>query len=296
MSVVVSIVNYNSEKYLANLLRDLDNQDVGDLEIWLVDNASPDRGGIKLKKKFKNIRLIESKENVGFAKGHNLVLRQITADYALILNPDTRIPKNAVSEMINFMARYPGCGIASCRIVGFDGRLQPNGGDLPLGMALLVWLFNLESVPGMESLFGSFHRTEPGYYRQPRPVGWVGGTFMMVRNNVFKKIGFLPEEYFMYFEDVDFCYRAGKVGVGAMINGDLEIRHLGGGSSDDPRLAQFKGELIGLERFYEKEFGWPGKLFIKLLIYKTLFLRIAAFWLVGRKRLSATYRRVLSYV
>lgn len=235
MKTSVSIINYNSLDHLKPLLNDLLKQK--DLELWVVDNDSPDKGVEIIKKEYKKVNLIQSKENGGFAKGHNLVLKKIDTKYVLILNPDTKIPDDAIGKMVEFMEDHPKCGIASCKIVGFDKSLHSNGGDLPVGASLFSWIFNLEMIPGVEQVMGNFHRTDEDYYKKAQTVGWVGGTFMMIKKEVFEKIGYLPEEYFMYFEDTDFCYKATTAGFEVMINPEVVIEHASGASSDNPRLA-----------------------------------------------------------
>jgi GT2 family glycosyltransferase len=293
MSLAVSIINYNSKNLLEPLLKSLLSQKVKGMEIWVVDNNSPDDGVEMVKKEFKDVHLIESPENGGFAKGHNLALKKITTDYVLILNPDTKLPDGVIGEMIKFMEDNPDCGVASCKIVGQGKQLNSNGGDLPVGLALFSWIFNLEMVPGLESLTGNFHRTDPEYYQKAHSVGWVGGTFMMIRKNVFNKIGFIPEDYFMYFEDADFCYQARKKNIKVMINPQLSIEHIGGASSKDPRYTQFKGEMKGLQIFYLKEFGFLAYLLVRLLIYLGTILRIIAFTVIGKPKIAKTYRRVI---
>lgn len=294
-SVAVSVINYNSEENLRKLLKKIFAQSYK-VDIWLVDNDSPDKGGKRLKKGFPKINLIESKENDGFAKGHNLALRKIKTDYTLIINPDVEVPEGAIGEMANFMEKHPSCGVSSCRIVDYDNKLQSNGGDLPFGGPLLVWSFNLEMFPAVEKLLGNFHRTQKEYYKQTRVVGWVGGTFMFIRNEILEKTGYLPEKYFMYFEDVHFCYRVQKEGFKVMLNPEVTIRHQGGASSKDPRLAQFKGEWVGLEKFYHQQIGILGLLLIKLLAYVSIFVRVIAFGLIGKLNISKVYWKVLSYV
>jgi GT2 family glycosyltransferase len=296
MSIAISIINYNSKELLRPLLKNLLSQKINGAEIWVVDNNSPDNGKEMIKKEFKQVHLIESGENGGFAKGHNLVLKKIKTELVLLLNPDTKIPNGAIEQMIKFMTENPNCDISSCKIINSKKTLDSNGGDLPEGGPLLSWLFNLEMVPGLEKIFGNFHREDSKYYENVHQVGWVGGTFMMIRSSVFKKIGFLPEEYFMYFEDSDFCYQAHKKNIPVMINPKVTIEHIGGASSVDPRFSQFKGEMKGLQIFYLKEFGFLAYVLVRLLIYLGTFLRIIAFAIIGKTNIAKTYGRVITAI
>ena len=153
----------------------------------------------------------------------------------MVLNSDTVLEDGAIDKMLIFMKDNPSCGIAGCKMKGFDGNLQPNGGDLPFGMALLVWLFNLETF-GIKK--PTFHRTETEYYNNTHEVGWVSGSFMSIGKEVLNKIGFFNEKYFMYFEDSEFCHRAKEGGFSVMINPLVETSHLSGGSCDKRQLLQ----------------------------------------------------------
>lgn len=294
MIVALSIVEYNTKDLLRDCLKTIFSQKwQNQVEIWVTDNASKDDSILMVKKEFPEVKLIESKKNLGFGAGHNLVFKKANADYFLILNSDTKMGAGVIDEMVAFLEKNPDCAIASCKILGFDGHLQPNGGDLPFGLALFSWLFNLE-------LFGfkkaSFHRNDKSYYQNAHKVGWVSGNFMMIKKEVLKKIGFFNEDYFMYFEDVEFCYRAKKAGFEVWVNPNVNILHLSGGSQDDPKLRQWSGEFRGLILFYTKQFGVVTGLLIRLLVYISIVLRGIAFALIGKLSYTKTYAKVITTI
>lgn len=290
MSIVVSVVSFNTKKLLKNCLQSVTQQKFKGLKIVVVDNASKDGSAEMVKKDFPEIELIESNKNLGFGAGHNLVFQKTKADYFLVLNSDTILEAESIEKMVNFMKENPTCGIASCKMKGFDNNLQPNGGDLPFGMALLIWLFNLETF-GIKR--PSFHRNEPEYYNSAHEVGWVSGGFMFIKKEVISEIGFFNENYFMYFEDVEFCQRAFKKGFLVMINPQVETAHLSGGSLDNPQLRQWTGEYQGLIRFYKDRSGIFAALFIKILIIISTVLRITVFLFLGRKEQAKNYAKVI---
>lgn len=294
MKVVVSIVEYNTEQLLKNCLNSILNKKwQNDIEVWVADNASSDNSVKMIKQNFPHVKLIESKKNLGFAGGHNLVLKKAKADYYLILNSDTLLLDDVIDKMVKFMEDNPNCGIASCKVLGFDGHLQPNGGDLPLGLSLLVWLFNLETLGIYKP---SFHRNDEDYYQSSHQVGWVSGNFMMIKREVLGKVGFLNDDYFMYFEDVEYCYKTKKIGFGVMIDPRVSIKHLSGGSLDDPKFRQWSGEFRGLLYFYRKEFGQLSEILLKGLIYFSSILRIIAFILTGKSAYAKTYGKVIATI
>lgn len=296
MSLAISIINYNSKDLLIKLLSQLETQIAPSTQVWVVDNASPDDFREIVRKQFPKFRFIQSKENGGFAKGHNLVLKQLKTEYALIINPDTEISGDSVNEMVKFMDDNPKCAIASCKIVGYDGIINSNGGNFPFGFSLINWLFNLEMIPLIGKYLPNFHRMGSNYYNKKASVDWVGGTFMMARLEALKKVGYFNEDYFMYFEDADLCYKLKKMGFEIMINPSITIKHKGGASSQDPRFAQFRGELSGLKIFYQSHGNFLDKILINPLIYLAIILRIFSYFVLRQKRMSETYKKVLNHV
>lgn len=291
MKAIISVVNYNTKDLTLNCLETIYNKNwVNSLEVWVVDNASSDDSGTYIKKKFPEVHLIENKKNLGFGKAHNQVFKKAFGDYFFVVNSDCEIEEKVFDEMIQFMSKHSECGLSSCKILGFDGNLQPNGGDLPLGRALFSWLFNLEFLGRMSS----FHRNEPEYYEKAHEVGWVSGNFMVIKKEVLKKIKGFNEDYFMYFEDVEFCFRAKKAGFKVMIYPSVSLKHLSGGSLDDPKFRQWSGEYKGLVIFYKQHFGSLPALFIRILVYLSTILRIIAFFLTGNFRFSYIYGKVIA--
>ncbi len=290
MKVIISIVNFNTVKLTKNCLKSIfSGKNKNDLEVWVVDNASSDDSVEKFKKNFPNVKLVVNSSNVGFGAGHNIVFKKTSANYFLVLNSDCEVSEGAIDGMVSFMELHQDFGIASPKVTGFDGKLQPNAGDLPGAGALLGWLFNLESLGFQRSL----HRNENAYYEEVKEVGWVSGNFMMIREEVFKKIGYFDEDYFMYFEDTDLCSRAKKAGFKIMLNPKVSIKHLSGGSLDEPSLRQWSGEYKGLYLYYHKHYGAVVALFVRLLMYLSIVLRIIAFGLTGKVKISQTYGKVI---
>lgn len=288
MSVAVSIVSFNTRDLLENCLKNLMAQKTKNLNVWVLDNNSQDGSASMVEKEFPRVHLIKSDKNLGFAKGQNQILKKINDKYVLVLNPDTQFDENIIEKMVSFMERNRDCAIASCKITDFGGKLESNGGDFPFGLALLSWVFNLEFFGKLPN----FHRTDPGYFSRAHEVDWVGGTFMMMRTDILQKAGFFNEDFFMYFEDVEICYRIKSSGLKVMINPDVSLKHKSGSSSKNPRLSQWKGEFEGLIKFYNKR-GFLDGLYVRILIYLAVLMRILAFSLTGKFGKSLTYTKVL---
>jgi len=285
--IAVSLVSYNTSALLKKLIEKLYAQINIKPEIWVLDNNSSDDSVEMIKKNFPKVNLTQSKENTGFAKGQNVLLKKINSPLILVLNPDTEIETDTLSKMIEFMEENPEVGIGSCRILDSKGRLTSNGGDQPFGTALLSWLFNFDK-PGTPS----FHRADRHFY-ESKNVGWIGGTFMLIRKEVLEKAGYFNEDYFMYFEDVELCYKAGKKNYQLRFHPDLEITHLSGASSKNPRFNQWKGEMQGLIKFSYKNFGDLYGFYVSVMVRIAIILRIISFAVLGKLDYSGIYTKVL---
>lgn len=288
MSLAVSIVSYNTKDLLENCLNNLSRETEGKINIRVLDNNSADGSAEMVEKKFPNVSLIKSDKNLGFAKGQNAILKKIQEEYVLLLNPDTEFDNGILEKIIKFMDES-GCDVAGFKLTDFKGNLEANGGDFPFGISLLSWLFNLEFLGNLPN----FHRLDKEYYDSIHEVDWISGTFMLVRTGIFKKAGFLDDDFFMYFEDAEFCYRVKKSGGKILLNPGIVVKHKSGSSSKNPHFAQWKGEFEGLIKFYNKRTGILGGVFVRFLIYPAILLRILAFALTGNFEKSATYAKVI---
>jgi GT2 family glycosyltransferase len=299
MNVLVSLVNYNSHEPILNCLKDIFAQQTEHkFKVVVFDNNSPDKSADEIKKEFPKIHLVKHEKNLGFGKAHNLVAKQIVAneigdfDAMLLVNPDTRFGEHTFDQLFKFLEDQKKVGIVSGKIVKSDGSLDSNGGNFPFGLSLISWLFNLESF-GLKS---NFHRSDKSYYETSREVDWVGGTFMLIRREVIETIGLFDDDYFMYFEDVDFCIRVKKAGFSIKINPKVAIMHLSGASSENPRYFQWSNEYKNLLLFYKKNVGGLSGLLVKMLVYISIVLRIVTFGILCRFKIASTYWKVLKSI
>src|SRR4030042_6572441 len=209
LKLSIITLNYNTKELTSNCIKTVAkiykkelNENV--LEIIVVDNNSKDDSFSiisNLKSQIPNLTVIESKENLGFGNGNNLGVRKAKGDFLLFLNSDTKIEDDGFNKMVEFMEKNPDVGILGGRLKNLDGSRQSSAGsDYSLWNVLFLLL-------GFE-LFG-FLRESP---REIKKVAWVSGACMMVRKEVFEKLGGFEKELFMYMEDVDVCFRAKQKG------------------------------------------------------------------------------------
>ncbi|MCL5783780.1 MAG: glycosyltransferase family 2 protein [Patescibacteria group bacterium] len=288
----VVILSYNTKELTCKCLKSIFGKKWNiKYEVWVVDNASSDGSVEAIKRSFPQVHLVESQTNLGFAGGNNLALKKIESKYILLLNSDTEILSGSLEKLVQF-AEDKNYDIVSCKLQNSDGSFQPNAGELPIFIPVMLWISGLDDILKKILPVSSYQATDKSYYYDGRKVGWISGSVMLVKNEVFKKIGYLDEKIFMYGEDVEFCLRAKKAGFSVGWTDRAEIIHLGGGSSKRPKFNQWTGEFKGLLYIYKKYYGFLPALFLRFLFYIFIVVRILGFFVLGRKEYAKTYAKV----
>lgn len=291
----IVILNYNTKGMTLDCLRSLYKHPPScKFEVWLVDNASSDGSVEAIRKHFPQVKVIANDTNSGFACGNNLALRKIYKNcrYCLLLNTDTIILPGAFDKLVDFADRT-GYGIVTCRLLFPDRSFQANVGSLPSLGPALSWLTGLDDIFRKITPIPSYHQESKLFYKREREVGWISGSVMLIAQKVMRKIGFLDERIFMYGEDVDYCLRAHKAAFKLGWTDKAEIIHIGGASSDKPKLRQWTGEFKGLLYVYKKHYGRLPQFGMRILSYIFIMARIVAFFLLGRSEHARTYAKVI---
>ena len=196
MKVTVIILNFKVKKLALKCLESVQNSNYKELEVILVDNRSND--GIEDDvRKFRDVSFIQTGKNLGYSGGNNIGIKKALesgADYIFILNPDTTIERDCIKNLIDGM-ESAGADIAGPKIY-FAGskKIWYSGG-------IMDW----ENVIGKHK---GVDEEDRGQYDVPQETDFVTGAAMMVKREVFEKIGLFDEKYFLYYEDADFCERA----------------------------------------------------------------------------------------
>lgn len=208
----VVIVNWNTRDILRDCLASVARHLTQvPLEVLVVDNASSDGSAEMVAREFPQVRLLRNSENVGFARANNQAMRAARGAYFLLLNSDTVLTDGSVAGLVREVQTQPEVGLAHCRLVFEDGRLQHTTYRFPtIGLALLEDFGLYKLLPRRrrgEILLG-------GYWDQgqERDVDWVAGAFMLLPRAVFERTGGFSEAYFMYGEDMEWCYRIRDAG------------------------------------------------------------------------------------
>ena len=288
--IAVVIVNYNTKNLTIAAVEGLRGVDT-----YVVDNGSTETGLKAVLQAQPGVTYWSLSQNIGFGRGNNYAIKKIYQqyEYLLLLNSDAKITVKALNDLVAG-AEKANADIASCRLTYPDGRFQPNAGSSPTGMHIFTWISGLDDIGNLLRLhFNSYQESKPWYYQADREVGWVSGSVMLVKTTLLEKISFFDEAIFMYGEDVDLCVRARKAGAKIMWFKTPQAVHIGGASSKDAKYKQWLGEFLGIEYLYQKHYGLLGLLYIKLLLYIFVPVRIILFFIFGKSKYAQYYAKIL---
>lgn len=280
----IIIVNHSTkETTLACLRSIIASKTKYTYEIILVDNASDDDSVAAFKKNKFSLTLIENPQNRGFANGNNLGAKSAKGTYLWLLNSDTLIRPDTIDKLLN-QAYIHDAYLATCTLHNSNGTVQPQGGALPNLLNLTTWMLNLDALPLFRYLIPPYQLSRP-YPRRPR-LGWIGGTAMLVKRELYLTLGGLDEKIFMYGEDVEFCLRAAKGDIFPHYFPQASLVHLGQASGSSERA--ILGEFSGLKYLYKKH--RPSQLaYLRFILKVGTFLRIASFTLMGDTKRRGIY-------
>lgn len=205
----IIILNYNTVDWLENTLRSISQYPPKlKQEVIVVDNNSSDDSVEMVRQKFPVVKVIESKENGGFAKGNNIGIQAATGKYIMLLNSDTEFgPSTKLEQCIEFMETHPEVGMISPKLVLNDGSidLASHRGE-PTPKAALTYFLGLEKIFPQSRMFGQYHQTWKNF-DTIHEIDACSGAAMIVRADALSKVGLLDERFFMYGEDLDWCKR-----------------------------------------------------------------------------------------
>lgn len=267
IDVVVAIVTYKSATFTIDCLRSIEPERSSagaQIRVIVVDNASGDAPAIARAIAAHGwaswVRLIEAPKNGGFAYGNNMALRAAYETqppaYFYLLNPDTCVVPGAIGALVRFLETHPQVGIAGGSVENPQGELGPFAFRFPsllsevergLGMRLATYLLRPWAIS-----------PDPGPV--PQAMDWVGGASMMVRREVVDTIGGMDENYFLYFEETDFCFRAKAAGFSSWYVPESRVIHYEGqstaaGQSRPRRLPPYWFE--SRRRYFVVTYGMP---------------------------------------
>jgi hypothetical protein len=258
------VVSFNTRDLLCESLTSIQDAcaDI-DHEIIVVDNASRDGSADMVEKEFPHMVLVRAQHNLGFAGANNLGRESACGEYIAMINPDAFPEAGALRKAVDRMAQNPRIGMAGGLLIGKDGQFEPSARLFPSPLNDLLAISGLSAKYAKSRFFGRFDRTWADPY-QAASVDWVPGAFAVVKNETLDKIGFFDLRFFLYYEEVDLCYRMREAGYSVEYWPDLKAVHWGGESSKTVTnqsmsssgrqltLWRMRSELL----YYRKHHGW----------------------------------------
>lgn len=292
----IIIVSFNTKKLLLSCINSVRKYTKGiNYEIIVVDNGSSD-GTQEAIKKIKGVKLILNRDNFGFAAANNQGIKIAQGRHILLLNSDTELKEDSLGKMVGWMEKNSRVGISSCKLLDSSGSTQATGGFFPSLARVFLWATFLDDLSLVSNLFRAYHPhtskffTRSRFYENAHQQDWVTGAFFLMRREVVADIGFLDEVFFMYVEEVDYCFRAKKKGWGVCYVPITGIVHIGAASSKEG-LVEFGGGTVGKERsiigefeglkiFYKKHYPDWQYGFLILFLKITAVLRFSVYGII----------------
>ncbi len=268
-SIAIVILNWNGKYYLQKYLPSVIKYSANVAEIIVADNASTDDSISFLKQHFPTVKIIKNESNEGFANGYNLALKQVDADYFVLLNSDVEVTQNWIEPIINLMEADT--LIAACQPKILD---EKNKSFFEYAGACGGFIDKNGYPFARGRIFETIEKDE-GQYNTAIPCFWASGAAMFVRANVYKKLGGLDEYFFAHQEEIDLCWRMQLEGHKVYVQPMSVVYHVGGGTlpSGNKRkvFLNFRNNLIMLYK------NTPTKSLFFLLPKRFLLDAIAAY-------------------
>ena len=251
----IIIVSYNVRDLLRKCLKSiLSFQKQLTFEVMVIDNHSEDGSAGMIRQEFNGIALLENSWNLGFSAACNQGIKRSRGRFVLLLNPDTEFTPGGITEMVRFMDSHSEAGICGPRMTDCAGNLHYSCRSFP---SYLTAISSAQSI--LNRLFPrnplSRRYLQKNSNRAERvKTDWVSGSCLLARREMLERIGLLDTRFFMYVEDVDLCYRAGKAGYAVYCFPDSTVIHHTAGSSRKRRISMLVEHHRSMFLFHRKHY------------------------------------------
>ena len=268
MDLSIIIVNWNTSELLLRCLESIYfSKPPLAFEIIVIDNGSVDDSVRAIESRYPDVQIIQNDQNLGFARANNQGLRIASGRYFMLLNSDTLVLPGSIHGLVETADQYPNVGVIGPKLLNLDGTLQESWASFPT-----LW---------SEMIGKNLRRRQPvAYAPNSYEVDWVMGACMLVRAEAVEAAGMLDEEYFMYSEETDWCFRIKRKGWKVWYLSNAEIYHVGGGSANRASLKQlvllYRSKILFFRKNYDSRiatilryglivansFGWFRRVFL----------------------------------
>lgn len=255
--VDIVIVNWNSGAFLKNCIESIFVNDIDHITgtVFIIDNNSSD-SSLEVILNNDKIKVIKNNENLGFAKACNQGFRLCDSKYVLLLNPDTELQNNTLNECEIFLNRNMEVDILGCQLLDGKENITKSCSRFPSPSGFF------KDALGLSKLAPSIFK--PGIlmtdfdHKESRFVDQVMGAFMFMRTTIFQKVGYFDEQFFVYFEEVDFSKRLADMGGETYFNSDIKAIHIGEGTTKSVKAFRLYLSLQSRLKYARKHFSKMG--------------------------------------
>lgn len=272
MNISVVILNWNGAEMLRRFLPSV-LMHSPEAEVVVADNASTDDSLRVMAEEFPSVRTIVLDRNYGFAEGYNQALRQVEAEYYLLLNSDVEVPQGWLRPMMEYMESHP--EVAACQpkmLCQWDKRMLEYAGACGGYIDRLGYPFCRGRV------FGTIEE-DRGQYDSIRTVAWASGAALLVRSRLYWEVGGLDGRFFAHQEEIDLCWRLRSRGYGIVCVPQSAVYHVGGGTlpKESPRKTylNFRNNLLLLYKNYPAQ-GFAGLMLTRFVLDAVASLQFLA--------------------
>lgn len=269
MRTAVVILNWNGRSFLERFLPTLIRHSGADAEIVVADNASNDGSADFVREHFPGVRVIENPENGGFSKGYNQALGQIEATYYVLLNSDIEVTPGWLAPLTAMMDSDPGIGACQPKILSYHNRLQFEYAGAAGGF------IDRYGYPFCRGRIFTSIEEDHGQYNEATEIFWATGACMMVRAELYQRLGGLDDDFFAHMEEIDFCWRLQNEGYRVMYCPGSAVYHIGGGTL--PKVSWRKTYLNFRNNFFLLYKNLPVSRLYRVFAVRLFMDAIAAF-------------------
>lgn len=223
-SIAIVILNWNGEEMLGKFLPSVVEYSRQDAEVWVADNCSTDGSMRLLETHFPQVKTIVLEQNFGFAEGYNRALRQIEADYYVLLNSDVEVSHHWLTPLVEFMDAHPQVAVCQPKLLS-----EQDKDSFEYAGACGGFLDKYGYPFCRGRIFGQVERDD-GQYDYQQEILWASGACMMIRSADYWRAGGLDGRFFAHNEEIDLCWRLRLMGRKAYCIPESEVYHVGGGT------------------------------------------------------------------
>jgi len=259
VQLTITIVAYHNYEQIKTAITSIEKYTSPDItkRIYVSDNSVFEDGAVSSEKnsflaflsKYEDVEYIENKENLGFGKGHNIVVDKVVSDYHAIVNPDIEINEDVFSAILSYMDGDKNIGMVIPKIVDENGNLQAAYREYPTLFDMFVRMFCKPFFKKRQAA----HTLQHMDYSKPFAVPFAQGCFLVVRTSLFKSEGGFDDRYFMYMEDADLCRRINQHSQVMYYPGAAVVHAWEKGSHRNLKL--LKIHILSMIRYFNK-WGW----------------------------------------